>query len=473
MQVKKLKRKLQTGTAVVFLAMSAPVMASAETLADAMADAYTNSGLLHQYRAVLRAADEDVAVAVSSMRPVLNWAADVTRSFGRAYTASTILGPVDSSSTSTSLGLAAELVIYDGGDTKLRVEAAKESVLATRQALVGVEQDILLQAVDAYTSVRTQIETVALRENNVRVIGEELRAARDRFEVGEVTRTDVAQAEARLAAARSALAQAQGNLTAAREYFNAAVGRKAGRLSAPPTAPATARTVDAAKALALRAHPDLLKAQHEAAAADLAVAIAAASIQPRVTLNGTYGIQETFDSRNFSKGGTVGIEVSGPIYAGGKIPALYRQAMANREAARANLHVVGITLAQNVGTSYAQLQVARAAREASNQQVSASRVAFRGVREEATLGARTTLDVLNAEQELLDAQANLITATASEYLASYSLLSAMGLLTAEHLNLKVQRYDAAAYFNQVKDAPVAVSERGRKLDKVLRGLGKE
>jgi outer membrane protein len=147
--------------------------------------------------------------------------------------------------------------------------------------------------------------------------------------------------------------------------------------------------------------------------------------------------------------------------------------MAQRDAARAGLHQTRHALALNVGNAWAQLQVARASRQASERQVRASTVAFRGVREEATLGARTTLDVLDAEQELLDAKANLISATIDEHSAAYQLLSAMGWLTAERMKLRVPQYDPAAYYNMVKDAPPLYSKQGQKLDKVLRKLGKE
>ncbi len=469
----RIRRKLTTGIAAVAMAFAAPVAAWADSLADVMADAYKNSGLLEQNRALLRAADEDVAISLSALRPIVAWAGDVTRSFSRSSSSSTFFIPVDRGLTTASLGISAELLLYDGGSSKRQIEAAKESVLSTRETLVGVEQNVLLQAVDAYTNMRAQSETVALRQNNVRVISEELRAAKDRFEVGEVTRTDVAQAEARLAQARASLAQAQGDYQAAREYFVAAVGRKPGQLKAPPAAPTPAKSMEHAKTVALKKHPSILKAQHDVAAADLGVQIARASMGATVKLTGRYGIEETFDSSAFSKGGSVGVEVSGPIYLGGQLSARYRQAVARRDAARATLRLTSISVAQDAATAFANLQVARAARDASERQVRFATVAFRGVREEATLGARTTLDVLNAEQELLNAQANLITSRGNEYLASYALLANIGYLTADHLNLKVTRYDPAAYYNQVKNAPAMVSEQGRKLDRVLRGLGKE
>lgn len=466
-------RALSLTTAVSVAIFGAAAEARAETLADALADAYKNSGLLEQNRAVLRAADEDVAQAVSALRPVLGWAADITRQFGNTRSSQTGNTTVGISTNTATLGLSLTQLLWDGGSTKSQIEVAKETVLATRQALVSIEQNVLLQAVDAYTQVRTGSETLALRQNNVRVITEELRAAKDRFEVGEVTRTDVAQAEARLAQARAALSQAQGDLVTAQEYFLAAVGRKAGRLSAPTKAPVSAKTAAEAKSIAQRNHPDVLRAKHQVAAADLGVAIARASMKPTVSLTGRYGLSDTFDSPSYSRAGSVKLEASGPIYAGGRIASAVRKAIQQRDAARSGLHQASIGVAQNAGTAFANLQVARAAREASDRQVRFAQIAFNGVREEASLGARTTLDVLNAEQELLNAKASLITAVSNEYLASYSLLSNMGLLTADTLRLNVPRYDPAAYYNQVNKAPAAVSAQGRQLDKMLRRIGKE
>jgi outer membrane protein len=466
---------MTAGTVALVMAVSAPVAASAESLADALAAAYNNSGLLTQYRAVLRAADEDVAVALADLRPVIGWTGQVqyARARNRGYNSFGTLRTSIGDEVSVSTGLGLEQILWDGGKTKMTVEAKKEAVLATRAALIGVEQGILLQAVDAYMSVRSNSETVALRENNVRVISEELRAAKDRFEVGEVTRTDVAQAEARLASARSQLAQAQGDLVSAQLYFKAAVGRNPGRLTPPPLVPATAKTISEAKAIAVRNHPDIKKVQHEVTAAELAIEITRASFGPSVSLNSGISLEETFDSPAHTRAFSLSLDASAPIYSGGKLSALLRQAIANRDAKRAELLVATQTVEREVGTAFSTLRVAGSAREAYDRQVRAATVAFRGVREEATLGARTTLDVLNAEQELLSAQSNLISARNNEYVAAYSLLSNMGLLTAEHLKLKVQRYDEAAYYNQVKNAPAGLSKQGRQLDRVLQGLGKK
>ena len=453
------------------LVLGAPAAALADTLADALAGAYNNSGLLEQNRALLRAADEDVGVALSALRPIIGWSADVTYSDSDAR--SSLTGIRSTDDTSGSLGLSADILLFDGGRSRMGVDIAKESVLATRQALIEVEQNILLQAVQAFMDVRSNTEIVALRRNNVRVITQELRAAQDRFEVGEVTRTDVALAEARLAGANALLAQAEGDLAEARAFYRFAVGRDANALAVPPALPARPASLAAAQAAAMRSHPDILRAQHEVTVSDLRVLIAKSAAIPQVRLQSRYGLTESLDNSDYNRGGSVGIGVTGPIYQGGRNSALERQAINRGTAARSALFETTQRIAQNVSTAFARVDVARAAIEASDRQIRAARTAFEGVREEATLGARTTLDVLNAEQELLDAQANRITAASNQYVASYALLASMGQLTAQNLRLQVQIYDPSSYYNQVQSAPSSISRQGRQLDQVLKSLGRE
>ena len=452
--MKRIAVQLKTIAAVCFVTF-APA-ASAETLADALTYAYDNSGLIDQNRALLRAADEDVAQSVASTLPVINWAATATSSAPRTTGADLI------SATAT---ISASLTIYDSGANQLAIDAQKELVLGTRQSLVNIEQQVLLRAIEAYMNVRRNSEFVALRQSNVNVIRQELQAANDRFEVGEVTRTDVSLAEARLAEARSLLASAQGNLTQSGEEFRAAVGRAPGRLDPVSPAPVS-RSINDAKAFAVRNHPSMLESQHSVAAAELNIRRAEAANNPSVSLDASVGFDDEFDF-----GRQVGVTISGPIYQGGRLSSVVRQYMAQRDAARAGLHITSHSIEQQVGNAYSSLEVARASRQASEEQIRASTVAFRGVREEATLGARTTLDVLNAEQELLDARANQISAQADEVIASYTMLYATGLLTAQHLRLPVQQYDPSAYYNLVKDAPVSTSDQGAALDRVLRAIG--
>lgn len=455
------KRSAMAGLAMMMTLVAAPV-AKAETLADALVAAYTNSGLLDQNRALLRAADEGVAQSVAATLPVINWSISTSRSFNSAATP-----PMSRTTNSTTARVAGSLAIYDGGANRLAIEGQKELVLSTRQSLRSVEQDVLLRAVQAYMNVRREREFVQLRQNNLSLITQELQAARDRFEVGEVTRTDVSLAEARLAGSQSLLAAAQGSLTTAIEEYRAAVGVAPSGPGAASPAPVS-QSLDEAKAFAVRNHPSVLEAQHSVAAAELNIQRGEAALKPNLSLETSVGVNQDFD-----ESAQIGLTFGGPIYRGGAISSQIRQLQANRDASRAGLHLTRIGVEQQVGNAYSALQVARASASASDQQISAARIAFEGVREEATLGSRTTLDVLNAEQELLDAQANRIAAEVDEVIASYAVLAAMGLLTADHLRLPVQQYDVNAYYNLVQGAPTARSAQGQALDRVLEALGRE
>lgn len=461
--------RLITLTVAVVFGLLGPVRAQAENLADAMVGAYNTSGLLEQQRAVLRAADEGVAGAVSRLRPVINWTID----FGRDLVNSRTAGiSTDRNATTLFTGLTLEQLIYDGGATRLSVEASKETVLATRQSLLSVEQQILFRAAQAYLNVILAEENVGVRQNNVRVLGEELRAAQDRFDVGEVTRTDVALAESRLAAARSNLVTAQGALGNARaEYINA-VGRAPGRLAGRPALPSRPASLEAAQALALRNHPEVLSAQHQVTAAELNVQRVQKALGPTASLRADAGIADNVDNSNYNHDLGLGITFRQPIYQGGRLAADLRREMANRDATRSNLLNVQRDIAQAVNNAWVRLQAASASLGASNERVRAAQVAFDGIREEATLGARTTLDVLTAEQELLDAKTSLITDETEQSIAAYQLLVSQGLLTAERLALGVQIYDPTVYYNLVKGAPAKVSRQSRDLDRVLEALGK-
>ena len=438
--------------------MMQPLAAGAETLSDALVSAYRNSNLLEQNRAALRAADEDVATAVAALRPVLQWSADY------GYSKSDLKPTADR--VAGSLTLAGQMTLFDFGRNRLALDIKKEAVLATREALRSVEQSVLLSAISAYTSVKSSAEQVAINENSVRVIGEELKAAQDRFEVGEVTKTDVSQAEAQLAAARASLAAARGSYEVAREAYKAAIGHYPAGVSALPKAPQLPKSIEEATSIAQRNHPAVKQVQHNVTMAELGVAVAAAQRMPTVTGSLSY---------NYAEGGyateSAGIGLSQTLYSGGALPAAHRQALANRDQARATLSQTGVELAQGVAQAWAQIDVYRAQMRAYDEQIQAASIAYDGVKEEATLGARTTLDVLDAEQDLLDARASRIDAEAQLQVAYYQLLSAMGLLTVEDLKLGIPTYDPAAYYNAVRNAPYT-STQGKSLDRVLQAIGK-
>ncbi len=447
--------------AVFLVALSASILLSglsarAETLADALASAYRSSGLLAQNRALLRAADEDVAGAVAAMRPVLNYV------LGSNYNSI-------SDNTVSNLQLSASMVLWDFGRSKLRREAARENVLSLRAALVGVEQKALMRAVTAYANLLRERSTVELRRNNVRLLEEQFRAAKERFDLGQISRTDVAFSEARLAGARSALAAANAALQGARAEYKAAIGHVPGKLAPLPAAPATARSLEEALRIARKSHPDILQARHSVRAAELNAELSLAAIRP--TLRGSAAVSV---DENGNDSSNLGLTLSGPIYQGGALASANRKAAARRDAAFAGLHLATAGIEQQVTSAWNRLLAARAGLKAYDQQVRAARVALRGVREEARLGSRTTLDVLDAEQEYLDANVSSVSARTDAYLAAYTMLQAMGLLTAEHLGLNVPLYDPEAYYDAVRRAPLhGISPQGKKLDNLLQSLGRK
>ena len=443
---------------VAGVALAAPA-AQAETLADALAAAYKNSNLLDQNQAVLRAADEEAAIALANLRPVIGYV--MQGNWNKSQRGAFIFP----SSNSSSFELSAQVVLWAGGRGKLALQSAREQVLATRAALVNVEQQVLLSAVSAYVDVQLQQEIVALRQSNVRVITQEMRAAKDRFDVGEVTQTDVSLAEAALAASNANLAAAQGQLMVARERYKAATGNYPGNLSRRPEPPALPKSLEAAKAVAERGHPSIIQGQHQVKAANLGVEIASKAFGP--TLSGQFTVSKNLGTGSETLG--AGLQLGQTLYAGGKNAAGYRRAIAGKDQAEAGLLQSVVQIGEVVGQAWAQLAVAQASIEAGRQQVQAAQKAFDGVREEAKLGARTTLDVLNAEQDLLAARAARLEAEANSYVGVYQVLASMGLLTAEKLNLGIPTFDPEAYYNAVKDAP-AHTARGKALDNILQKI---
>ncbi|MCY4302115.1 MAG: TolC family outer membrane protein [Aestuariivita sp.] len=434
-----------------------------ENLADALVGAYENSGLLEQNRALLRAADEDVAGSLTALRPILDFSTGLSRTLNNSAP----------DMTSRDLNLTANWLLWDNNRAELSIQAAKETVLATRASLLSIEQQVLFRAVKAYMDVIRSKEFVALRQSNVRLLQEELRAAQDRFDVGEVTRTDVALAEARLAQARSNLATEQGNLENMRQEYRAAVGREPGTLRPPPSLPARPTSIADAQSVAVRSHPDIQMAQHQLAAAEKSVHFARASLGPTLSFQSRLSSIHSDMSQFERDNATVALNFSQRLYQGGALSSRLRRVIASRDGARANLLTVQKRIRQNVASAMVRFNVAEANIEASERQVSAAEVAFRGVREEASLGARTTLDVLDAEQELLDAKANLIAAQSELNVASYQILVSQGSLTVANLGLGVEIYDPNAYYERVKDAPALWSERGRQLDRLLQNLDQE
>ena len=430
-----------------------------DTLTGAMVSAYNTSGLLEQNRAVLRAADEDVASAASQLAPIVSWASTVSHN-DRSVS--------DSFDTSASISLLADFTLYDGGKRSLGLEGAKFSVFATRSSLINIEQNVLFEAVKAYLGVIRETENVSLRDGNLSVISEELRAANDRFEVGEITKTDVALAEARLAASNSALAFAKGSFEQAIAGYITAIGRKPNVLEYPSFIPEVPNSLENAIAIALAEHPLIDELKNLVKVTEINSKIADLSTSFTVSLGSSVSLDEDGETS-----GDLSVRASGPIFSGGKLYSSSRKQTALNEQVLARLYTSKISIEQNVTNAYSLLEVAKAAKLAAEEQIRATEVALKGVKEEAILGARTTLDVLNAEQELLDARVQLISAKVDEHRSLYRLLLQIGRLNSDYLDLPVRKYDVKKYYDLVKNSPASITKSGRNLETVLKSLAED
>ena len=444
-------RSMKLGRCIVAAAMAlgaAAGPAAAESLADVMVEAWQNSPDLASQRAQVKVASEGAVQARAGGRPQVsgNIGLEVeTRNFqGR--------NPPDAVFP-TTLQLTATQPLYTGGQVANQTEAAERRISVEEAVLIATEQQVLLDAVTAFSDVRSDIFLVDVAENNVRVLNEQLRAARERFEVGEVTRTDVEQARARLAAARSRLAAARGQLRVSKETFAEVVGRPPGELDPPPPLPDLPEDVDMAVQIAAENEPNLRAARIEREASGFDVRAAIGQLLPQISLQGTLSqFDDVNDDLTGQRAASVGINVTLPFYSGGRNYSSVRQAQARVEGAAAQITTSLRTAVRNVGTAWSQLEVARASIESGKLEVRAAELAFEGVTEEAKVGARTTLDVLDAEEEVLNARADLIVARRDEYVAAYQLLAAMGKLTVDHLGLETGvTPPAESYYDSVRD----------------------
>lgn len=441
------------------LATSAPAVFS-QSLTDALINAYHNSDQIKAARAALRGTDEGVAQATSGLRPMISATGTVAAVNSFKYARTT---------RPSSLAINLGLTLWDGGASKLAVKVAHMNVLVSRRTLVDTEQQVLLGAVTAFMDVRRDRQFLQLAKNNRTVLARQVQATKDRFEVGEVRRTDVSQVEASYALAQSTVALREGTLKIASEAYHLATGKYPGVLKTPPPPPKIPATLAAAKAIALRLHPSVMRAKDLARMAELNVSRAEAAMKPKFLLGGNIGLNANSPTGNSA---TLSITGSVPIYQGGRLSSLYRQALATENKARIDVHNVGQVVRQNVTLFWEQLKIAKATIVARKKEVRASRVALRGTREEASLGARTTLDILNAEGALVQAETDLAASNRDEYVAVYSLLSSMGLLTVEHLGLGIKTYDVNENYKKVSKAP-GLTNRGKLLERILKRAGKQ
>lgn len=446
------KRRLLLAGAFGGLALLAVCgTASAETITGALVKAYESNPTLNAQRAGLRATDENVARAKAGYRPSINASATA----GRSYTDYKVKGISSSDAflSGRSIGLEIDQTIFDGFKTMNSVKQAESQVLSSREALRNEEQTTLFSAAQAYMNVLRDTAILNLNRNNVEVLQEQLRQTTDRFNVGEVTRTDVAQAEASLAGARAQVSASEANLSSSLATYRQVIGDEPHKLA--PGKPLDAiipRNSTTALNVAMREHPAIIAGLHAVDAAELQVKVVEADFLPTLGIAGT--VQDT---RGYNSPGdnrltaAIVAQLKVPIYQGGSTSALTRQSKETVGQIRLQADSIRDQVRAAVISAWGQLEAAKAQINALQSQVSANEVALNGVREEARVGQRTTLDVLNAQQTLLNSRVLLIVAQRDRIVASYAVVQAMGRLTARYLTLNVAHYDPQVHFEQVKD----------------------
>ncbi|WP_208642246.1 TolC family outer membrane protein [Methylobacterium terrae] len=431
--------------------------AAAETLESALARAYAGNPTLNAQRAGQRANDENVPRALAGYRPQVSASASVGVSnvSGRLGVARGELGGGDASQTLIpgSAGLTVSQTLFNGFRTDNQTRQAESQVLGGRETLRNSEMQTLFSAAQAYMNVLADTATLELNRNNVEVLEEQLRQTRDRFNVGEVTRTDVAQAEARLAGARAQVSLAEANLRTSIATYRQVIGVEPRQLApGRPIDRYVPTTLTAAVDIGLAEHPAILSALHSVDSAEAQVKIAESSLYPTVSLTGNAA--QVFDQQiantRFFQGSIVG-QVSVPLYQGGAEYAQIRQAKEQVGQARLQAELTRDQVRAGIVTAWGALEAAKARVIASQAQVQANEVALNGVREEARVGQRTTLDVLNAQQELLTARVSLIAAQRDRVVGSYQVVQTVGRLTTRFIAVPVAQYSAKQHYDQVKD----------------------
>ncbi|MGE0766177.1 MAG: TolC family outer membrane protein [Hyphomicrobiaceae bacterium] len=439
---------LMVGAAVVAMTAAVAGSAQAQSLRDALASAYKYNPRLDAERARQRATDEEVSRAHSGYRPVVGASADI--GYQRTDTK-----PSTTSSGEThpkGYGITASQPIFNGFRTLNGVRVAEATVRAGRETLRNVEQSVLLEAATAYVDVVRDQAVVKLRENNVDVLTRELKATRDRFSVGEVTRTDVAQAEARRAASVSALDLARANLKTSRATFERVVGFPPSTLvEQKPPMRLLPKSVTEAVDITLKESPLVVAALYTEQAARYTVDQVWGELLPSVRVDASYN--HRYDSSSVldeSEATTVTGRLDVPLYQAGDVQARVRQAKHTHVSRLQQIEQQRTEAKAATISAWSTLVAARAQIEAGELQVSASATALRGVREEERVGQRTLLDVLNAEQEALNAQVQLATTKRDLVVASYAVLSSIGRLSIAELGTTALAYDVEAHYFEVR-----------------------
>jgi outer membrane protein len=435
--------------------------AGAQTLEQAITAAYVNNPTLNAQRAAVRAADENVPKALSGYRPTVTGSASAARTALTTITSPFTLGtttiPASRSNADlnqSTLTLSVNQNLYNGFRTGNNVRAAEAQVRQSQETLRSTEEQVLLDAVTAHMNVLRDEALVQLQQQNLKALGEQLRAAKDRFEVGEVTRTDTALAEGAEAGGRSTLIQAQSNLNTSRAVYRQVIGFEAGKLSpGRPIEQMLPRSSDLAIIEGLQRNPAVVSAQYAVDFAALQVKVAEGALLPSVNAQGTLQrANEPTTQIKRQDEASVGVSATAPIYQGGAEYAAVRQAKEVLGQTRIQMDVTRDQVRAQVVQFWAQLEAARSGIAAAQTQVNAQQIALKGVTDEYKVGQRTILDVLNAQANLIQAQSTLVNAQRDRVVASYAVLGAIGRLDLNSLGLQVATYDPEEHYRQVRDS---------------------
>lgn len=434
----------------------APTPAMAERLQEALADVYAGNPRLLAARAQLRAVDEEVARALSGWRPTVTITGSAGLADEREFTGVTVGGStvrVRESLARQTSSVAATVTqpIYRGGRTIAETRRAEANVLAQRARLISTEQSVLRDAVSAYTGLfRAEVE-LELRRDYARVLSRLRDASRQRQQVGEVTRTDVAQSEARLAAAIASREEAMGTLQSARATFRRVIGRAAGTLAPPQPLVALFGSPAEAGDRAARDNPDVVASFFAEVAAREDVGVQASQTRPQLSLEAAASRDDNDDARDERENGLrIGLRFSVPLVQSGLEMSQVRAARQQAQAARMTLEADRRTARRAGVEAQSQRETAAARLRSADAQVAAAEVALRGVQAEFLSGSRSQVDLLNAQQELLDAQLSAVSARVDLIEASYAVAAAVGRLTAADLDLPVRRYDPTEHHRQAR-----------------------
>lgn len=426
--------------------LTVPSLASAETIKEALAMAYANNPTLNAARAALRATDEGVPQALANWRPTVSGSATASG----VHSSSNGNG---SYRNNASISLSITQPIFRGFRTVNGTKQAEAEVKAQRASLSGTEQDTLLSAAQAYVDVIRDTALVSLSRSDLKFLEEQVRAARDRFEVGEGTRTDVSQAEARSAEARASLNSAIATLNSSRAVYFQVIGEEPKRLAADSFIKVVApKTLDEALGISEAKQPLIMQAQYNVESAEYNVKVVTGSLAPTVSLEGSASRSWTTNtSSDVSNSASVLGRVTVPFYQGGAVHSQVRQAKESLGQARLTLDATRAQVRANVISAWGNYQAAEASINAATAAVQAQQLALDGVIEEQRVGQQTTLDVLDAQRELVTQRTNLVSAQRNLIVYGYQLVAAVGNLDAESLGLQVARYNPERHYKAVRD----------------------